>query len=52
MQIFHIYKTLTLKMTSVLPLTNSKCNQIESIEKNIAKKHIVFGSTIFLILKR
>ena len=47
MQIFHIYITLTLKMTSIWPLTYSKCNQIESIEKNIAKKHIVCGSTMF-----
>ena len=47
MQILHIYKTLTLKMTSVWPLTNSKCNQIEAIKKNIAKKHVVCGSTMF-----
>ena len=47
MQIFQIYKTLTLKMTSVWPFTNSRCNQIESFEKNIAKKHIVCGSTMF-----
>ena len=47
MQISQIYKTLTLEMTSVWPLTNSKLNQIESIKKNIAKKHIVCGSTMF-----
>ena len=47
LDLFQIYKTLTLKMTSVGPLTNSKYHQIESIEKNIAKKHIVCGSTMF-----
>ena len=34
-------------MTSVWHLRNSKCKQIKSLEKIIAKKHNICGSTMF-----